>query len=58
MTKKTYKREVATILLCSLVPAYYFGGTELTGLLVWPIFGFASAAFGLDALSKQVLDNT
>ena len=58
MTKKTYKRELATILLCSLVPAYYFGGTELTELLVWPIFGFASAAFGLDALSKQVLDIT
>ena len=58
MTKKTYKREVATVLLCSLIPAYYFGGAELTGLLVWPIFGFASAAFGLDALSKQVLDNT
>ena len=52
---KTYKREVASVLLLSLVPAYIFGGVELVGVLVWPIFGFATAAYGLDSVAKQVM---
>jgi len=52
---KTYKREVAIVLLLSLIPSYYFGGNELVSTLVWPVFGFATGAFGLDAVSKQVM---
>ena len=58
MTQKTYKREVATVML-----AYYF---VMLTLGVWwpealeaaesikiPAFTFAAGAFGLDAVAKQ-----
>lgn len=65
---KTYKREVATVQLVlhwALVTSIcYVAFTEpnrdltdlvtlATGLAVW-VYGFAAAAFGLDAFSKQI----
>lgn len=57
---KTYKREVATILLVSLALLTFFWvyfGNEMAGeavkVLNLPIFAFAGAAFGLDSVVKQ-----
>jgi len=52
---KSWKREVAAVLLLALIPAYLLGGTALIAVIVWPVFGFATAAFGLDSIAKQVL---
>lgn len=67
-SKKTYKREIATVQLVLhwvLVMAIVYiavtettaGLTDLvslaTGLAVW-VYGFAAAAFGLDSWAKQV----
>jgi len=57
---KTYKREVATLLLLSLASLtclWVFYGNEMAGeavkVLNLPIFAFAGAAFGLDSVVKQ-----
>ena len=75
MRKKTWKREVAVAqlslhwLLVMLVSYIAFYEVEAnvdalvslaTGLAVW-VYGFAGAAFGMDAWSKQMIrspDNT
>lgn len=68
MERKTYKREVATVQLVlhwALVAGIVFVAvtdpdydiTSLvalaTGMAVW-VYGFAAAAFGLDAFTKQI----
>lgn len=68
MERKTYKREVATVQLVlhwALVAGIVFVAvtdpdydiTSLvalaTGMAVW-VYGFAAAAFGLDAFAKQI----
>ena len=50
---KTYKREVATIMLIGLGALVYLGDTRLVEIMVWPIVSFAAAAFGLDSVAKQ-----
>ncbi len=57
---KTYKREVASILLLSLALLTFFwvyfgneGAGEAVKVLNLPIFAFAGAAFGLDSVAKQ-----
>lgn len=65
---KTYKREVATLQLVLhwalvagivylVITDHDYDPTALvglaTGLAVW-VYGFAAAAFGLDAFSKQI----
>ncbi len=52
MTKKTYKREVAAVLLLGLAYVVYTGNVEMVNVLAWPILGFAAAAFGLDAYKQ------
>lgn len=52
--QKTYKREVATAALVATFAIGFSGNTELAEILVWPVFMFAGAAFGLDAFAKQV----
>tara|TARA_R100001594_G_scaffold129838_1_gene168627 strand:+ start:108 stop:305 length:198 start_codon:yes stop_codon:yes gene_type:complete len=49
---KTYKREVASVLLLGLAYVVYTGDVEMVNALVWPILGFAAGAFGLDALKQ------
>lgn len=54
MSEKTYKREVAVALLIWLGYIVEFHDAAILEILVWPIFGFAAAAFGLDAVAKQL----
>jgi hypothetical protein len=51
---KTFKREIALVLLVWLAYVVETKDVNVIEALVWPIFGFAAAAFGLDALSKQL----
>jgi hypothetical protein len=50
---KTYKREIACALILGLSGVVYVGDIEMAKVLVWPIIGFAAAAFGLDAVGGQ-----
>ena len=51
-SKKTYKREVAVVLLAGLAYTVYTGNAEMVNVLVYPIVGFAAGAFGLDAFKQ------
>ena len=50
---KTYKREVAFLMLLGLAALVYTGNVPMVEVMVWPVIGFAAAAFGLDAVAKQ-----
>lgn len=52
MKQKTFKREVAAIMLLWLVYIVETKDVEIINVLVWPIFSFAAASFGLDVYSK------
>jgi hypothetical protein len=52
--KKTYKRELAIILLIWLAYVVEVKDVSIIEVLVWPIFAFVGAAFGFDAYSKQL----
>jgi hypothetical protein len=52
MTKKTFKREVAILLLLWLVYIVEVKDAKIIEILVWPVFSFAAAAFGFDQYSK------
>lgn len=49
---KTYKRELAVVLLIWLVYVVEVKDDSIIEILVWPIFTFVTAAFGLDQYSK------
>ena len=50
---KTYKRELAVILLLWLVYVVEVKGPEIVEILVWPVFTFAALSFGLDWFGKS-----
>ena len=50
---KTYKREVAGASVLVVLVMSFMGMTEMVGLLVGPVFLFATAMFGADAIVKQ-----
>tara|TARA_R110001592_G_scaffold11275_4_gene56133 strand:- start:1067 stop:1291 length:225 start_codon:yes stop_codon:yes gene_type:complete len=50
--EKTFKREVAILLLLWLGYVVEVKDAEIIQILVWPIFSFVAAAFGFDAYSK------
>jgi len=50
--EKTFKREIAILLLLWLVYVVEVKDAEIIQILVWPIFSFAAAAFGFDAYGK------
>lgn len=52
--KKTYKRELAVILLAGLGYVVYTGDVEMVKVIVWPIFAFVFGAFGMDSYAKQI----
>ena len=54
LKNKSFKREVAVLLLIGFCWVVYQGDTEMVKVLVWPTFTFAAAAFGLDSYAKQV----
>ncbi len=58
METKTYKREVAGVMLLYLAIAFGWGiynteAMEAARFLTLPIFGFAAGAFTIDAVFKQ-----
>jgi len=58
-TLKTYKREVALIMLVFLGASHLWGvfderAAEMAAYLTTPVFMFAAAAFGLDAYAKLI----
>lgn len=52
--KKTYKREIAIVLLLWLAYVVEVKDVSIVEVIIWPIFAFLGAAFGLDAYSKQL----
>jgi len=50
--QKTLKRETAIALLLWLVYVVEVKDVAIVEVLVWPIFAFVTAAFGLDQYSK------
>ena len=52
MVSKTFKREIAVALLVWLVYIVEVKDVTIIEVLVWPIFTFAAAAFGIDAYGK------
>jgi hypothetical protein len=50
---KTYKREVATMLLVYLCYVGLYGRIETLEVLAWPFMLFVGAAFGMEWASKQ-----
>lgn len=49
---KTYKRELAVVLLVWLIYIVETKNESIIEVLVWPVFTFVTAAFGLDQYSK------
>ena len=52
--KKTFKREIAVALLLWLAYIVEVKDVSVVEVIIWPIFAFLGAAFGLDAYSKQL----
>jgi hypothetical protein len=50
--KKTFKRELAVALLIWFVYIVEVKDETIIEVLVWPVFKFVTAAFGLDQYSK------
>mgnify|MGYP003637814745 CR=1 FL=1 len=51
---KTYKREVAAVLLLGLGYLVFMDKLEMVNAVVWPIIGFAAGAFGIDGVIAAV----
>ena len=49
---KTFKRELAIALIMWLVYIVEVKDVQIIEILVWPIFSYVTAAFGLDAYGK------
>ena len=52
--KKTFKREIAVALLLWLAYVVEVKDVSVVEVIIWPIFMFLGASFGLDAYSKQL----
>ena len=50
--KKTYKRELAILLIVWLVYLVETKDIDIVEITIWPIFSFVTAAFGFDAYGK------
>lgn len=53
MKDKTWKREVALILLGFLMWQSHLGNLDLVETLVWPFMLYVGAAFGMEWARKQ-----
>lgn len=49
---KTFKRELAILLIVWLVYIVEVKDVQIIEILVWPVFSYVTAAFGLDAYGK------
>lgn len=54
LKNKTWKREVALVLLTGLGYVVYTDSVEMVNAIVWPVMFFAAGAFGLDAAARQL----
>ena len=59
MKKKTYKREVAGVMLLAVfglagAGLFFENAKPILETLVYPVFTFAGLAWGFDAYAKQV----
>ena len=52
--KKTFKREMAIALLLWLIYVVEVKDVSVVEVVIWPIFAFVGAAFGLDSWAKQL----
>ncbi len=52
--KKTFKREIAVALLLWLIYVVEVKDVSVVEVIIWPIFAFLGAAFGLDSYAKQL----
>jgi len=52
LEKKSFKREIAFLLLVWFMYVVETKDVNIIEILVWPIFTFAGAAFGFDAYGK------
>jgi hypothetical protein len=52
MKDKTYKREVAAALLLGLGYLVFTNNLEMVDVVIWPIIGFATGAFGIAAVKQ------
>lgn len=52
--KKTYKRELAVVLLLWLGYLVEFKEPGLVEIVIFPLFAYVMGAFGLDAYAKQL----
>lgn len=53
MSKKTWKRELATGIMIGFGYVVYQGDVSMVEVLVWPVFTFTAIAFGLDWFGKS-----
>lgn len=53
MKNKTWKREVALILLGFLMYQAHLGNLEVLEVIVWPFMLYIGAAFGMEWARKQ-----
>lgn len=53
MNLKTYKRELAVVLLLWLMYVVETKDASTIEILVWPVFTFAALAFGMDWFGKS-----
>lgn len=53
MSKKTYKRELAVVLVVWLAYVVETKDAEIIGMLVWPVFTYMALAFGVDWWGKS-----
>lgn len=51
---KTYKREIAVMLLIWVVYIVETKDASIIQIIVWPVFTFAAGAFGIDWYGKSV----
>ena len=52
MIEKTYKRELAIILLVWFIYLVETKDINIVEVTIWPVFSFVTAAFGFDAYGK------
>jgi hypothetical protein len=50
---RTYKREVAVVLLVYLMYLGVMDATSVLEIVIWPFMLFVGAAFGMDWAAKQ-----
>lgn len=52
---KTFKRELALVMLAFLGGLAFWDNAQMVELFIAPIFAFVTVAFSLDAYSKQIV---